>query len=432
MWGPTPPYFRFIPKKAKSYVIGLPALARTLEWVPRQGLGQCPRWPLRVCNGDEGRELPSAKLLLSQQRSVSSSPMGVSLLMLLASTLVPLAHEGWDREMQTITEKAGQPALERADDLDEVAKFAARLGPRQDLRQKLRGQGLTEGLILPVVVVSPGLPDIRQAWRSYVLEHILAQGVTHYGLALHQDTLAVVFSRRLFVPERLTEAPSLGSKARLQGKLTQKVNDVHALVGRPDELVSNADVRKIGSKLTIKVDIDGGPGTYLIELVGTTTRGPEVLAMIPLHSKNAVDGEQRPCFESGEHTYGTPPSQLIQLVNNERRRLGLAPLRRSETLSQSARRHAEAMASKGFAAHLLPGGSPPADRLARFELETPRFHENVAMASSLNQAHTDLWASPSHRRALIDPSVNQIGVGIKTVETHGGPIHFVVQHLAKL
>ena len=81
---------------------------------------------------------------------------------------------------------------------------------------------------------------------------------------------------------------------------------------------------------------------------------------------------------------------------------------------------------------LLPGGRSPTARLANFDVTTERYHENVAMATSVPQAHADLWQSPSHRQALLDRRVNRIGVGITSVETEGGPIHFVVQHLAEL
>ena len=358
--------------------------------------------------------------------------MGVSVLMLLASTLVPVAHEGWSHEMQAITAQAGAPALTRSDDLDRAARRAAELGPRPDLRQQLRGQGVQDGLILPVVVISPALPEIRKAWRAYVKAHILGQGVTHYGLSLKGDTLAVIFARRLFHSDTLPRAPALGSTVSINGSVDSSVTEIRALVGRPDELVSNATVRRKGRTLEIGVTLDAGPGTYLLELIGTTERGPEVLAMIPVHSRDAALGPTRPWLNETEEASGSPTRRMITLVNRDRRRLGLSSLRRSETLSESARRHAIQMARTGFAAHVLPGGSPPADRLARFDVETPQFHENVAMASSVTQAHTDLWSSPSHRRALLDPAVNRIGVGIETVQTEGGPIHFVVQHLASL
>jgi hypothetical protein len=352
--------------------------------------------------------------------------------MLLASTLVPIAHEGWSHEMQTITDNAGETALIRSGDLDRAARQAAELGPVADLRHQLRRQGVRDGLVLPVIVISPGLPNIRQAWRTYVRDHILAQGITHYGLSLRGDTLAVVFARRLFTPDALPSSPSPGTVASITGTVDSSLSNIRALVGRPDELVSAATVSQSGDTLRIDVTLDSGPGTYMLELIGTTERGPEVIAMIPLPTRDADRGPARSSIESADDTYGSPSSRMIQLVNRDRRRLGLTPLRRSETLSESARRHAVQMARTGFAAHVLPGGKPPADRLARFDVATSRFHENVAMASSVDQAHTDLWASPSHRRALLDPTVNRIGVGVETVQTGGGPIHFVVQHLAEL
>jgi len=352
--------------------------------------------------------------------------------MMLASMLLPVAHESWAHEIDELADLAGHAPLTRQTDLDKAAQLAAELGPRPDLRRRIRALGLHDGLILPLVVVSPGLPDIRAAWRGYVREHILPQGITHYGVALQGDTLAVVFARRLFEIGEMPEAPRPGNVIRVTGTVTTKLTGIEALVGRPDELVGPATTRRDGAKLTLEVALDAGPGTYLLEIVGRSERGPEVIAMLPIHSAGAERGPTQPCLEADEEPEGTPAAQLLSLINRDRRRLGLSPLTRSRSLGESARRHATEMARTGFAAHVLPGGRPPASRLAHFDVETERFHENVAMASSVAQAHADLWASPSHRQALLDPAVNRIGVGVHTVQTRGGPIHFIVEHLARL
>jgi uncharacterized protein YkwD len=358
--------------------------------------------------------------------------MGIPVLMLLASMLVPVAHESWAHEMNTITRLADHVPLARRDDLDAAAQLAAELGPRPDLRHRLRSAGLVDGLVLPVVVVSPGLPEVREAWRSYVPAHILPQGVTHYGLAFRGDTLAVVFARRLFEVARLPRSPRPGGIVEVSGTLTWDLTDMKALIGRPDELVGPATVRRTGRRVWIDVPLDAGPGTYVVEVVGRSERGPEVIAMVPIHSAGAERAPTLPCLETEQAAGEAPDAQLLRLINRDRRRLGLASLKRSQALSQSAGQHASEMARTGFAAHVLPGGRPPANRLASFEVQTERFHENVAMATTVGQAHTDLWASPSHRQALLDPAVNRIGVGIQTVQTEGGPIHFIVEHLAQL
>lgn len=358
--------------------------------------------------------------------------MGVPVLMLLASMLVPVAHESWALELDRVTTLADYAPLSRQADLDKAAQLAAELGPRPDLRQRLRNQGLNDGLVLPLVVVSPGLPEIRQAWRDYVREHILPQGVTHYGLALHGDTLALVFARRLFEVVDFPKDPRPGNVVRVSGTVSKELSQIQALVGRPDELVGNATIRRTGGRVSFDVRLDAGPGTYLLEVVARSERGPEVIAMLPIHSSGAELGPTQPCREADADLDGTPEAQLIFLINRDRKRLGLRPLELSEALGQSAQRHATEMARTGFAAHVLPGGHPPASRLAHFDVATERFHENVAMATSVVQAHTDLWASPSHRQALLDPKVNRIGVGVRTIQTRGGPIHFIVEHLARL
>ena len=358
--------------------------------------------------------------------------MGVPVLLMLASMVVPVAHASWALEVDTITAEAQHAPLTRSDVLDRAAERAAKLGPRPDLRRQLRAQGLRDGVIVPVVVISPGLPEIREAWRRYVIDHVLPQGVTHYGLAVHEDTMAVVFSRRLFTLEALPERPRSGQNMTLKGVLHAGLSQVSALVGRPDELVSPAAVRQRGQRVWIEVPLRAGPGTYLVEVIAQGTRGPEVVAMVPIHSEGAERGPNTPCIETERAAGVAPEEHVITLVNRDRQRLGLPTLRSSETLSASASRHAGQMAQRGIAAHVLPGGASPVARARAFDVETERFHENVAMASSLGQAHADLWASPSHRRALLDPSVNRIGVGVHTIQTDGGPIHFVVQHLAHL
>ena len=99
-------------------------------------------------------------------------------------------------------------------------------------------------------------------------------------------------------------------------------------------------------------------------------------------------------------------------------------------LTTTARRHAAAMARVGIAAHKLPGGSGARARLRRAGVHTKRFYENVALAATVEQAHRELWDSPSHRVALIDPLVRRVGVGVVRRPSEGGHALFIVQHLA--
>ncbi len=89
------------------------------------------------------------------------------------------------------------------------------------------------------------------------------------------------------------------------------------------------------------------------------------------------------------------------------------------------------MALAGLAAHRLPGGLGPDERLARAGIQTQRFYENVAMARTLEQAHAELWASPSHRMAMLDPEVNRVGIGVNTRSDEDGELYFVAEQFAQ-
>ena len=78
--------------------------------------------------------------------------MGVPVLLLLASMLVPVAHESWALEVDRITSLADHAPLTRQGDLDKAAQLAAELGPRPDLRQRLRNQGLSTRNGTPMIL----------------------------------------------------------------------------------------------------------------------------------------------------------------------------------------------------------------------------------------------------------------------------------------
>ena len=123
-------------------------------------------------------------------------------------------------------------------------------------------------------------------------------------------------------------------------------------------------------------------------------------------------------------------TRLFESINAERARLALPALEWSDTLHQTASDHAAAMAAAGRAVHVLTPGETPRARLSRAGVRTRRFFENVAMAPSVDRAHAELWASPSHRRALIDGLVTHVGVGVSRVDAPDGPVLYITEHLA--
>jgi hypothetical protein len=108
---------------------------------------------------------------------------------------------------------------------------------------------------------------------------------------------------------------------------------------------------------------------------------------------------------------------LSHWIDSARRATGVAALRRDSKLDDLAQAHAEAMQRAGRIAHDVGDGLPTA-RAARAGVRARRVGENAARASSLERAHRALWDSPSHRRNLLDPSFEAVGIGVVRADAH--------------
>jgi uncharacterized protein YkwD len=108
------------------------------------------------------------------------------------------------------------------------------------------------------------------------------------------------------------------------------------------------------------------------------------------------------------------------VLNAERKRRHLRPLRINRRLSAAARRHSRAMARKRFFSHTSPSGATFVDRIRRtgYLSGARSWHigENIAYGSggqSSPRAIGTAWMnSPPHRANILSSSFSAIGIGI--------------------
>jgi uncharacterized protein YkwD len=108
------------------------------------------------------------------------------------------------------------------------------------------------------------------------------------------------------------------------------------------------------------------------------------------------------------------------VLNAERERHGLRPLKRNKRLSGAARRHARDMARRKYFAHDSLGGRSFVDRIRRTGyLRGARswwVGENLAWGThnlSAPRAITRMWMhSPGHRANILSPSFREVGIGL--------------------
>ena len=107
--------------------------------------------------------------------------------------------------------------------------------------------------------------------------------------------------------------------------------------------------------------------------------------------------------------------QLVELINQERTRNGLAPLAVDERLTQAARHHTSLMVKHQKLLHQFDGEPALQVRIANENLRADRESENVALEMDIAGVHAILMNSPPHRANILGSMYNAVGVGVLRV-----------------
>lgn len=131
----------------------------------------------------------------------------------------------------------------------------------------------------------------------------------------------------------------------------------------------------------------------------------------------------------------TTEEQVISLVNKERAKYGLAPVRFNASLTRAARAHSSEMAQRDILTHISANGDTVGQRLIKYGYTRSGYRywlvgENVARANSGSLTATPsgivyLWMhSTAHRAVILKAAIRNAGVGIAT--SAGGMRYFTL------
>lgn len=113
-----------------------------------------------------------------------------------------------------------------------------------------------------------------------------------------------------------------------------------------------------------------------------------------------------------------PPSRsdletlMLSWVNGERIKRGLNTLKADPELTAVARKHSVDMFQRGYFSHVAPDGKGPFDRMRNDGVRFTNAGENIALAPTLDIAHSGLMHSPGHRANILRPEFGRLGIGI--------------------
>jgi len=136
---------------------------------------------------------------------------------------------------------------------------------------------------------------------------------------------------------------------------------------------------------------------------------------------------------------------VINLVNVERARLGLAPLSNNTLLEQAAQMHTDDMRQRNFFEHDNPDGQGPFNRIEAMGYLQPYYDcnctksyatgENIAKGQSTAAEVMETWMnSAEHRDNILSADYNEIGIGVTPVDPNeaGFTGHFWTQNFGKI
>lgn len=109
--------------------------------------------------------------------------------------------------------------------------------------------------------------------------------------------------------------------------------------------------------------------------------------------------------------------KMLSLINSERKKAGLSPLKVDMRLVSISRQKSKDMIDKNYFGHTSPTYGTPFEVLKKNGVNYRFAGENLAGAPDVVSAHNSLMKSPGHRANILNPNYNYVGIGI----VDGGP-----------
>jgi len=205
----------------------------------------------------------------------------------------------------------------------------------------------------------------------------------------------------------------VGQWITLEGTMLVPASGVQVVLLGPRAAPRSVPSSLSGGKIRSTFAVDQ-PGPWLVQVLATVSTGPRPVLEGTIYAGQKPPNEfvraPVPGEEAGQGVKDLAEA-MLRMVNAARVAEGRRPLTRDPALDAVARAHSEEMKKARLVGHDVGGGDPRA-RLEAAGITSAVAGENVASASSLENAHRALWASPSHRGNLLLERFTRVGVAV--------------------
>lgn len=117
--------------------------------------------------------------------------------------------------------------------------------------------------------------------------------------------------------------------------------------------------------------------------------------------------------ETNDNDLRLMETEVVNLVNQERARVGRAPLSENREISRVAGIKSQDFIDNNYFSHNSPVYGSPFDMLRSFNIPFTAGAENIASGQRTAAEVMNTWMnSPNHRTNILNDNYNQIGVGV--------------------
>lgn len=179
-------------------------------------------------------------------------------------------------------------------------------------------------------------------------------------------------------------------------------------------------VGTLGSWYVIHTDSDmigaiSSTYTRVLSYYNTTTTTPKTTTPAPAPAPSTGTGTD----DAYSYKVTADEQKMIDLINSERTKNGLAALSVDMGAMRVARIKAEDLSKNKYFSHQSPTYGSPFDMLKSFNVTYTSAGENIAGNSTVEAAHTALMNSSGHRANILGKNFNAIGIGIYQDSRYG-------------
>jgi hypothetical protein len=245
------------------------------------------------------------------------------------------------------------------------------------------------------------------AWREQLDRSPSNVPLNRFGVCVSPSgkSASLVLGAQEMEYQTISRDYEVGQQVTMRGRVVERYKAANVYLTKPDGTVDQQPVAGTTIDATFPLTT---LGLYRLEVMGDGPTGPVIVANMPLYV-----GVAEPIIRENAGTVVDPDVaelRMLELLNETRKAAGVEPLAADSELRRVAAGHTEDMIDHGFFGHVSPSHGTPQDRATRAGVLVSQFGENIASASTPEEAHTGLMESPGHRANMINPSFTHVGI----------------------